>query len=90
MPYLAALTPPDWEVTLCDDAIEEPYYDRPFDVVAMTVRTVTSLRVYEIADRFRKKGFPFCWAARMPPFIPRKWPIMRTLFASANVKNSFP
>ena len=25
MPYLAALTPANWEVTLCDDAIEEPY-----------------------------------------------------------------
>jgi radical SAM superfamily enzyme YgiQ (UPF0313 family) len=58
MPYLAALAPPEWEVTLCDDAIEEPDYAARVDVVAITVRTVTSLRAYEIADGFRKKGVP--------------------------------
>jgi len=56
MPYLAALAPPEWEVTLCDDAIEEPDYAARVDVVAITVRTVTSLRAYEIADGFRKRG----------------------------------
>lgn len=58
MPYLAALAPPEWEVTLCDDAIEEPDYLTKWDAVAITVRTVTSLRVYEIADRFRQKKVP--------------------------------
>jgi radical SAM superfamily enzyme YgiQ (UPF0313 family) len=58
MPYLAALAPRDWEVSLCDDAIEEPDYEAAVDVVAITVRTVTSLRAFEIADRFRSKGIP--------------------------------
>lgn len=58
MPYLAALAPPDWDVTLTDDAIEEPDYDGRFDVVAITVRMVTSLRAYEIADRFRERNVP--------------------------------
>jgi radical SAM superfamily enzyme YgiQ (UPF0313 family) len=56
MPYLAALAPPDWEVTLVDDAVEEIPYDAPVDVVAITVRMVTSLRAYEVADRFRARG----------------------------------
>jgi radical SAM superfamily enzyme YgiQ (UPF0313 family) len=56
MPYLAALAPAGWDITLHDDAIDEPPYDEHFDVVAMTVRTVTSLRVYEIAAKFRAKG----------------------------------
>ena len=55
MPYLAALAPRDWDVQLLDDAIEEPDYDAPVDVVAITVRAVTSLRAYEIADRFRER-----------------------------------
>ncbi|HKM62166.1 MAG TPA: radical SAM protein [Acidisphaera sp.] len=55
LPYLAALAPPDWEATLVDDAIEEPDYDAPVDVVAITARAVTSLRAYEIADRFRDR-----------------------------------
>lgn len=56
MPYLASLVPPGWEVELVDDAIEEPDYAAPVDVVAITVRMVTSLRAYEIADRFRARG----------------------------------
>lgn len=56
MPHLAALTPPGWHITLHDDAIDEPPYDEHFDVVAITVRTVTSLRAYEIARKFRDKG----------------------------------
>jgi radical SAM superfamily enzyme YgiQ (UPF0313 family) len=56
MPYLAALAPQDWHITLHDDAIAEPPYGEHFDVVAITVRTVTSLRAYEIAARFRATG----------------------------------
>ena len=56
LPYLAALAPKEWDVTLLDDATEEVDYDAPVDVVAITIRTVTSLRAYEIADRFRSRG----------------------------------
>lgn len=55
-PYLAALAPPGWEVTFTDDAIEEPDYQAEVDVVVLTVRTVTSLRAYEIAGKFRGRG----------------------------------
>ena len=58
MPYLAALAPPGWDITLTDDAIEEPDYAAPVDVVAITARMVTSLRAYEIADRFRARKVP--------------------------------
>ncbi len=55
MPYLAALAPREWDVTLIDDAIDVLDYDTPVDVVAISVRTVTSFRAYEIAARFREK-----------------------------------
>ncbi|MGE5142857.1 MAG: B12-binding domain-containing radical SAM protein [Acidobacteriota bacterium] len=58
LPYLAALAPNDWDVTLRDDATEEVEYDAPVDAVAITIRTVTSLRGYEIAERFRQRGVP--------------------------------
>jgi radical SAM superfamily enzyme YgiQ (UPF0313 family) len=58
MPYLAALAPPGWDVTLVDDAVEEPDYNAPFDAVAITARMVTSLRAYEIADTFRGRKVP--------------------------------
>ena len=58
LPYLAALAPKEWDVTLVDDATEEVDFGADVDVVAITLRTVTSLRAYEIADRFRERGLP--------------------------------
>ena len=58
LPYLAALAPKEWDVTLVDDATEPIDFDADADVVALTLRTVTSLRGYEIADRFRDRGVP--------------------------------
>ena len=48
LPYLGALAPKGWDVTLLDDATETVDYGAPADVVAITVRTVTSFRAYEI------------------------------------------
>ncbi len=58
MPYIAALAPQDWKVTLVDDATEELDYNADVDVVAIAIRTVTSLRGYEIAEKFRSRGIP--------------------------------
>ncbi|HYX20303.1 MAG TPA: radical SAM protein [Thermoanaerobaculia bacterium] len=56
LPYLGALAPKEWDVTLVDDATEEIDFSANVDVVALTLRTVTSLRGYEIARRFRDRG----------------------------------
>jgi radical SAM superfamily enzyme YgiQ (UPF0313 family) len=58
LPYLGALAPKEWEVTLLDDATEEVDYGADVDAVAITVRTVTSLRGYEISRGFRDRGIP--------------------------------
>src|SRR5512135_928554 len=58
IPYLAALAPKDWTITLIDDATEEVDFNADVDVVAITIRTVTSFRGYEIADTFRRRGIP--------------------------------
>jgi len=56
LPYLGALAPKEWDVALVDDATEEVDFAADVDVVALTLRTVTSLRGYEIARRFRDRG----------------------------------
>jgi radical SAM superfamily enzyme YgiQ (UPF0313 family) len=58
LPYLAALAPKEWEVRLLDDATETVDYEAGVDAVAITVRTVTSLRAYEIARKFRDRKVP--------------------------------
>ncbi len=58
LPYLAALAPKEWEVTLIDEQLTDVDFDAPVDVVAITTWTMNSLRAYEIADRFRERGVP--------------------------------
>jgi len=55
---IAALTPPDVEVVLYDDRMEEVPYDEPTDLVGITVETFTARRAYEIADEYRRRHIP--------------------------------
>ncbi len=56
LPYLAALTPPDWEVSLIDEQLMDIDFNAPVDLVAISVWTINSLRAYEIGDAFRERG----------------------------------
>ena len=58
LPYLAALTPRQWEVTLVDEQLDDIDFSAPVDLVAITAWTINSFRAYEIADRFRERGVP--------------------------------
>lgn len=53
---LAALTPPDVDVVLYDDRMEDIPYDVSTDLVAITVETFTARRAYEIAAEYRQRG----------------------------------
>jgi hypothetical protein len=55
---LAGLTPPDVEVTLCDERLTPVPFDAPADLVAITVETYTARRAYQIACRYRARGIP--------------------------------
>jgi radical SAM superfamily enzyme YgiQ (UPF0313 family) len=56
LPYLAALAPKEWDVQLVDEQLSDVDFNAPVDVVAITAWTMNSLRAYDIADRFRKRG----------------------------------
>jgi len=58
LPYLAALTPPGWEIRLVDEQLDPIPFDDPVDVVAISSSTLTSLRAYDVADEFRRRGIP--------------------------------
>ena len=53
---VAALTPPDWHVTIIDEKIETLDLDQEADLVGITTMTTTVQRGYEIADHFRQQG----------------------------------
>jgi radical SAM superfamily enzyme YgiQ (UPF0313 family) len=58
LPYLAALTPKDWEVTLVDEQLQDIDFDAKPDLVAITSWTVHSIRGYDVARKFRDQGVP--------------------------------
>jgi radical SAM superfamily enzyme YgiQ (UPF0313 family) len=54
---LAALTPPEFAVRICDENVGEPVdYDSPAQIVGITGYIIQLARVFEIADRFRARG----------------------------------
>ncbi len=58
LPYLAALTPREWDIELIDQQLEDIDFGARADLVAITTWTVNSLSAYEIAGRFRARGTP--------------------------------
>ncbi len=58
LPYLAALTPPEWDIKLIDEQLTEIDFRTPVDLVAVTTWTINSFRAYEVGDRFRQRGVP--------------------------------
>ncbi len=55
---IAALTPPDVDVELFDERVEPIPVDRPVDLVAITVDSITARRAYAISEEFRARGVP--------------------------------
>ena len=58
--YVAAATPPHWEVELIDEQCEGPrdYDDVPADLVGLTAFTTQATRAYHVASQFRSRGIP--------------------------------
>lgn len=69
---LAALTPPDIDVVMYDDRMEQIPYDEPTDLVAITVETFTARRAYEIREEFRKRGVPTVMGGMHAMLIPEE------------------
>src|SRR3989304_4262527 len=63
---VSALTPPDYEVTIVDEAVTPIDYDVPCDLVGITGYTIHQERMATIAAEFRKRGVftvgggPYC------------------------------
>ena len=56
LPYLAALTPKDVDITIIDELVDEIDFNVNVDLVGITALTPLAPRAYEIADKFRSRG----------------------------------
>lgn len=55
---VAALTSPEHEVVLQDEAVQDLDLDAPCDLVGITAFTSSAPRAYDVADSFRLRGIP--------------------------------
>ena len=67
---VAALTPPDVEVSLTDENVSVIDFQNETDLVGITTLTVTAQRAYEIADIFRAKGVKVVLGGVHASFLP--------------------
>ncbi len=56
LPYLAALTPPGYDVRLLNEVVEDLDFDMDVDLVALTGMICHMPRAVEIAREFRRRG----------------------------------
>ncbi len=69
---LAGMTPPDVEIEVLDDRMEEIDYDSPRDLVGISVKTFTARRAYQIADEFQKRDVPVILGGHHPTLLPEE------------------
>jgi radical SAM superfamily enzyme YgiQ (UPF0313 family) len=56
LPTLAALTPADIEVEVCDETVDPVDFDKPCDLVGITGYVTQARRMFELARTFRERG----------------------------------
>jgi radical SAM superfamily enzyme YgiQ (UPF0313 family) len=69
---VAALTPDEHQVTLCDENVEPLDFDAPCDVVGVSFMTAMAPRAYKIADEFRRRGKVVVAGGFHPTFRPEE------------------
>ena len=69
---VAALTPPEVEVSLTDENVTVIDFQKETDLVGITALTVTAPRAYEIADNFRARGVKVILGGIHPSILPEE------------------
>ena len=66
---LAGLTPSEVNITAWDDRIETIDYETPIDLAAISVKTHTARRAYQIAAEYRRRGIPVVMGGYHPSLL---------------------
>jgi len=69
---LAALTPPEYEISIVDEAVEEINFDESIDLVGISCTTTIVSRAYEIAAEYRKRGVKVVLGGTHTTLIPQE------------------
>src|SRR3989304_2857077 len=69
---VAALTPPDVEVSLTDENVTPVDFQKETDLVGITALPVPAQRAYAIADTFRARGVKVVLGGIHPSILPEE------------------
>jgi radical SAM superfamily enzyme YgiQ (UPF0313 family) len=69
---LAALTPPDFEVSVVDEAVKRVNFDEQVDLVGISCTTTVVPRAYEIAAEYRRRGVKVTLGGTHPTLVPHE------------------
>ena len=69
---VAALTPPEVEVSLTDENVTVVDFQKETDLVGVTAQTITAQRAYEICDSFRARGVKVILGGIHPSTLPEE------------------
>ncbi len=69
---LASLFPPQYQVRIVNEFLEEINFQEEADLVGITTLTTLANRAYEIADRFRERGVPVILGGVHATFMPEE------------------
>ncbi len=69
---VAALTPPEVEVSLTDENVTVVDFQKETDLVGITAQTITAQRAYEICDSFRARGVKVILGGIHPSTLPEE------------------
>src|SRR6266852_4057302 len=70
---LAALTPPEYDVTVCDESAgEQVDFNIDADIIGITGYLFQMVRVFELADRFRGRGKTVVIGGPMATLLPEE------------------
>ena len=72
MPYLAALTPPNWQVEHIDEEVRPIDFGAQADLVGITFHTPSAGHAYEIAARFQARGIPVVMGGPHVTLVPEE------------------
>lgn len=72
LPLLAALTPPEHEVKIVDEAFAADDIEEAVDLVGLTVMTELAPRAYRLADLYREHGIKVVLGGIHPTVLPEE------------------
>lgn len=69
---IAAITPREHTIDIVDERYENINFDKAYDLIGISCLTYNSLRGYEIADIYRKRGIPVVFGGYHASLLPEE------------------